>query len=324
MSENSVEKVVQIESESFRPELVVEDMLGMAANRRNGLEPEDGPILIVGGGGQRGPFGGGGVTAVQKIKSLGSLAFKSVFGVSTGAPTVSYYLVGQSEEGTSIYSTENTIDKEFINLRRVPIMDIDWLCNIFSNGNEEGYKKLDVTKMLANPTGLYYAVTDSFNGSGRLLNAKVLNNPIEEGIKPSCAVPELYGKEIEVDSEGVKSRYVDGGVALPLPIKEAFAIRRPTSLVIFANRPKNFSDGFFSKWLAKYASLVVKEPFPEAILHNDIIFNEQIKFLKESGVPYIIFWTDASLRPLEQNPKKLKNAADNFEKYVTDFFKKYL
>ena len=62
----------------------------------------------------------------------------------------------------------------------------------------------------------------------------------------------------------------------------------------------------------------------EKVLNNDEMFKREIEFLKESGVPYIIFWTDDTLKPLEQNADKLKQAATNFENYVSNFIKKYL
>lgn len=304
MPQNKLEKkVAQIEAESFEPEKVVEDLLRMKAEREKGNEPENGSLLIIGGGGQRGVFGGGGAVALTKLFLV--QAFKRVVGVSTGAPTASYLLSDQASVGNSVYVNENTDGNVFLDSRRSlgqPIMDIDWLCDFFKNGNKDGEKKLDVAKMLANPTELFYAVTNVENGTGELLNAKQLKDPIGEGIKASCAVPGLYGKEVDVVAgSGASKKYIDGGVALPMPIKESFSIQTPTSVIIFANRPQNFKDSFFD---------------------NDKIFDEQIKFLKDSKVPYIIFWTDNTLKPIDKRKTRLQAAADNFEQYVFDFINK--
>jgi predicted patatin/cPLA2 family phospholipase len=325
MTENATEnKKSKIEQESFQAEKVVQDLFKIKTEREKGIEPKSGPLLIIGGGGQRGPFGGGGVVALSRLGLVN--AFKTVVGVSTGAPTASFFLSEQAEIGCSIYYNENIIDNSFLDLRREegqPIMDIDWLCDVFKNGNSNGEKKLDVQTMKGNPSELYYAVTDVENGLGKLLKASDLEDPIDQGIKASCAVPGLYDKEVPVSVGGVIKTYVDGGVALPMPIVESFQIHKPTSVVVFANRPKKFEDTFFNKLVSKYKSLVVKTEFADEVLNNDKIFEDQIKFLKNSGVPYIIFWTDNSLKPIDKRKEKLENAARNFEAFVFNFINQF-
>ena len=89
----------------------MQDLLNFQEKRLAGEEFESGPVLIVGGGGQRGPFGGGWVMALENLNLRN--AFKTVVGVSTGAPTISYFLAGQAAVGTSIYFEENVRDKKF-------------------------------------------------------------------------------------------------------------------------------------------------------------------------------------------------------------------
>lgn len=299
-----------IHAESYRPDFVVKDIF---SDRGSSL-------LILGGGGQRGAYGGGGLTALEKMH-LNS-AFKFVIGVSTGAPSGSYFLAGQAEIGTTLYSQENIDSGYFINLRREKVMDVDYVCNLFENGNLKEEKKINTEKFFENKSTIFYAVTDMETGVGELLNSKIIPN-VFVGIKASCAVPEIYGKEIEIEIDGKKKKFVDGSVAIPMPIRLAFDIAIPTSVVIFANRHKISRPTLLSKLINKYVSMLVKENLSEDILKSEERFLEELKFLKKSKVPYIIFWTDESIGPLEQNPEKIILAAKTFEDYVRNFIEKY-
>ncbi len=273
-------------------------------------EPKEGPLLFILGGGQRGVYGGGGVSALEDLKL--NNGFKTVVGISTGSPAVSYFLAGQANLGTSIYYEENTGD-EFINLQG---MDITWLCNqVF----RQGTKKLNIEKVFENPTDIFFTATDANTGLIEILNAKKIPD-IVEGIRASCAVPELYKDEVILKINGKNERVVDGGVASSFPVREILNIIEPTSILVFANTIKPHRDNYIKKFLRKYISLVVNWKLEKDLLYKENKLIQEVKFLKKyckkNSIPYCIIWTDGNVGPLEKKSEKLKQAGEDFKNFV--------
>jgi hypothetical protein len=100
---NNLETKSKIHFEG-QPKLVFGELQKRRDDLRNGIENNSNPVLMVLGGTLRGCYGGGGVIALKKMGLTD--AFKTVIGISTGAPTVAYFLANQPEIGTSIYSEE--------------------------------------------------------------------------------------------------------------------------------------------------------------------------------------------------------------------------
>jgi predicted patatin/cPLA2 family phospholipase len=112
------------------------------------------PLLIVCGGVMKGVYGGGAVSALE-TSGYGEV-FDVVVGLSTGAPTVAYFLAGQSELGTRIYS-EECCTKNFINPMRITRMcNTQYLVSVFKSPD----KKLNTSKLLSSRTKLYIGVTE--------------------------------------------------------------------------------------------------------------------------------------------------------------------
>lgn len=294
---------------------VFEDIRSFARNITSGKTPETGPLLLVGSGTQLGVFSGGGVRALTQLGLVSG--FKTLVGVSTGAPVVSYFATGQANVGTEIYFGPNT-GSEFINFRRAlsggTMVDLDWL---YDKNICSGERAIDILKLKNSVSDIYYAVTRLEDAKGFLLPAKKFLDPCL-AMKGSCAIPELYTGEVRVSSEelGENVRVVDGWVALPMPIMEAFEIRKPTSVLVFPNRPQIHKDTLIEEVIKKYQSLVIDEKLSQKFLQAEDRFWEEISFLKNSGVPYTIVWTDNSIDSNETDQEKLKQAADNFEEYI--------
>lgn len=299
----------KIHAEFFQAEKVVENLFSKTPRC----------ALVIGGGGQRGVNGGGGVMAFEKLGLRN--AFLKLFLVSTGVPTGLYFLAGQAEEGTSIYYSDNAKGKSFIDLSREPIMDIDWLINLFRNGNERGEKKLNIDAVLDNQVDVFVALTNARTGEGKMLSLKQMakENDIFEVVKAACAVPEIYGKEIELVVDGKKEKFIDGGVGKPMPLEEVVNDESNECVIVLANRSKGEKDTLMNKILAKFSSVVVDPNLSQDVLDNDKIFEDQIQKLKKSGKPFIIFWTDNTVRSIDTRGTRLVNAAINFENYVYEF-----
>lgn len=292
---------------------VFKDIKNFKLRRMAGEELERGPLLLVLSGTQRGVYSGGGVTALERLGLTD--AFKTVVGVSTGAPVVSYFLAGQAELGTSIYYEEN-IGKEFINLRpnnyKENIVDVTWLCNeVFRKGN----KKLNVEKILQNQTDIYFAVTDKNSGQGYLVDGKKIEDLVA-GINASAAIPEMYKDKVFLKINGKKKRVVDGFVAFPFPVKQTVEKFNPTSILIFANRPKKIKINFLNKIGIAYIKFLLGDKLGGLTEMQNIEFDRQYKYLKKLKIPYTIVWTSEEIANLETDPKKLIKAAVEYRDFV--------
>lgn len=292
---------------------VFADIKKFAKERAEGREPNEGPLLMALSGTQRGVYGGGGGIALEQLGLR--YGFKTAVGVSTGSPGISYFLAGQIENSVSIHWEENK-GKEFINLRRSgkgeSTVDITWLVEkVFKSGP----KKLDIDALKNNPTDLYYAATDAITGEGELLEMKKLEDPVE-GIRASIAIPELYTEKVKINYDGVTREFVDGCVAYPFPFTEIRKYVNPTSVLVFTNCPKNEPETFFKMLFRKYKSLVVSSSLEKGVLEGDEVFERELYELKNSGIPYLLIWADDNVGSYEQNPEKLKQAAEDSKNFV--------
>ena len=328
MSEEELKKDLgKIEHEGDAKKVFL-DIEKFREDRVKGIEPERGPLFIVLQGAIRGAYGGGGVSALEDLGLR--FGFKTAVGVSTGSPTVAYFLSGQSHVGSTIYY-EECVTPEFMNIRRGAeggnVLDISWLVE---KAFSEGKKKLDLLEFFRNPTNVYMAVTDYFSGEGYLLNAKDKNqNPVTEILHASCAVPELYMNEVKVNVNGELKRVIDGAVGFPLPVKKSIEMFSPSSILIFANRSKASKDTFLDRLAAKYFAIInnpdkKRDGIEKDIMSNKEIFEENLYELKYSGIPYLIIWTDKKVGNMEHDPVKIKKAVQDFYDYVFNLGKKYL
>ncbi len=297
---------------------VINDIKNFLVKRNVGKEPENGPLLMVLSGTQRGVYSGGGVTALEELGMTN--AFKTAVGVSAGSCGIGYFLAGQAHVGTTFFYEDN-IGKNFINFPRgmkegESVVDIDWVCEQFRNGD----KKLNVEKFKQNPTVAYFAATNAETGEGVLLEAQRMLDPVC-AVHASIAIPEAYIKKVFVNVDGIKKQYVDGSVALPFPVKEILEKVTPTSILVFANRPKSFQDSFFAKFARSYFSKIVSPALSLDIENWVENFDSELEFLKKSNIPYLIVWTDDKVGSLEKDQIKLKKAAEDFKQFILDLFK---
>lgn len=260
------------------------------------------PWLVICPGTMRGVYGGGQVTAFEK-RDL-THAFAGIIGVSTGAPTAAYFLAGQAEIGTSIYYEECT-SPEFISFRRMfrggHAGDVEYLAQQFRSGR----KQLNQANLLsASGTELLFGVTEYETASERYLDAKIVKPDIVHGIKASIAMPVLYRDPVMIG--GV--RYNDGAVACR-PLREALS-KKPTGIVVLANCPEGRTESP-AKDIATRV-LMAREPLAQrqAMQRRHAVFEEDIRMLRESGVPYLVIYTDKEVGSYSRDAETLRAAAD--------------
>jgi predicted patatin/cPLA2 family phospholipase len=264
-------------------------------------------LLLVLGGGMRGPYSAGQGLALQKMGFRKS--FNTVVGISAGAGIAAYFVAGEEQglKGTSIFYEEATND--LISYRPKRLLTQLLNSDVITDAMREGPKKLDQQAILDSPTDLYVAVTRQENKQAELINVKVpKQNRIEiNAIGASMDVPLIRGKGKEVN--GV--RYIDGGFD-PLPLKEIIDKFHPTDILVLPNVPfdklETFKASSGMEWIAEN---LTESGSPGAI-KKFLKITEALRglleeFKEENDVNIGILWPpDGSLESTTTEPQKIK------------------
>lgn len=270
-----------------------------ASAMEKGVSSLHNPWLIICPGTMRGVYGGGQVTALEE-RGL-QHAFSGCIGVSTGAPTVAYYLAGQARLGTSIYCEECTWP-EFISPRRLlhggHAADIGFLANVFRG--KIGVKKLDEARIRASHAQFFIAVTEYENGRGHLFDAKKIEPDIVHGLVASAAIPGMYRTPVMIRGR----RFVDGGLSMPLPAPQALQ-KKPSCIVVFANCSRTRVEPYAKQCLTWLMLRGKPRGLKRATYARHEYFDEDLTMLKSSNVPYLIVWSDDEIGSYTRHTDKL-------------------
>jgi predicted patatin/cPLA2 family phospholipase len=182
--------------------------------------------LVLEGGGMRGVISGGILVALEKL-GLNSV-FDEVYGESAGAINACYFLASQAAFGSRIY-LEDLATPRFINPFRVnKIIDIDFLIDHVMTK----VKPLCVNKVLYSRSKLFVSITNANNGTARVVDVKKEDVPLLKLLKATSAMTPLYNKGVLID--GIP--YTDGGIADPIPVKNAINRGCTHTLVLLTRR----------------------------------------------------------------------------------------
>lgn len=208
--------------------------------KRNPENPDIRPLLLILGGGMKGPYSAGQVVGLNEIGMTADV-FSTIVGISAGAGTAAYYAAGpeQTRKGTSLFY-EECVTKSFIDKARLTkVMDVGWLTGTAMGTGE---KKLDEDAVRRCPAQLFFGVTRvSENGdySPDFIDAKTAQPGLLPAMRASMSVPLVAGEVPPVN--GV--RYIDGAFD-PLPIEEVIERFNPTDILVLPNTPFDRLDAF--------------------------------------------------------------------------------
>lgn len=188
--------------------------------------------LVVEGGGMRGIFPAGVLDAFHDARFD---IFNLYIGVSAGACNLSSHLASQYRRNFRIY-TAQMVRPEFISmgkfLRGGHLLDLDWLWSAL-----EREDPLDIPALYRNLKaggGTFIVVATSIE-TGMPLYSTPEPGTLWDTLKASSSIPLLYRNFIAVDG----SRATDGGVADPLPVREAYR-RGARKIVVIRTRPGDY------------------------------------------------------------------------------------
>jgi predicted patatin/cPLA2 family phospholipase len=285
-----------------------------AEAKRAGIPDTERPSLFVLGGMLRGAYGAGALLAFEEAGLRD--AFHSSLGISTGAPSLAYFLAGQPER-TDIYYEECADPRLFDYLgplRGKRIINTHFLADLFRG--TIGEKRIDVTRLMQSRTRFYVPLAEYATAKLAMIEMHESKDPIET-IHAAIAMP-FFSKPVALD--GVP--YVDGGVTHPFPLTEMIEREKPTSIIVLANSPR----GWKYPWMylaARYISrfflpAVLSKAMDRAFVSYQTLFTS----LRESGIPYIILWGDDEIGAFTREPARLRQAIERSKEFTTGLLRK--
>jgi predicted patatin/cPLA2 family phospholipase len=190
--------------------------------------------IVVEGGGMRGIFAAGVLDVFLQSRFN---PFDILIGVSSGSVILASYLSGQYRRYYRIL-TGPMSGSDFLSFRRFfkggHLMDLDWLWAYAAE-----HDPLDIAAATAHP-GKEYLVTATDVDTAQSVFLQPDGNTFSDFLKASCALPVMYRDFVKVDGR----RVADGGVADPIPVREAYR-RGARQITVIRTRQRTSPKGFF-------------------------------------------------------------------------------
>ncbi len=257
--------------------------------------------LFIGTGVMRGIDGGSRVAVLNER----SVEFTKIWASSSGAPAACYYATKQASLGVTIY-IEECCTEAFLSLtaRRLIIgnaLDAAYLTRRVFVG---GPKALDMSafasfRMRGN---IRLGVTRYRDGEGVWLDSHACVEGPLMALEATMAVPGLYRTPVEIGGE----RMIDGALGCPFP--DEYIIDSCDGWVIFANTPRS-GKKIWRDWVV---SCIIGVSLPRgtkyALLHRYALYERRLAYLRTSGKPYCILWSDPSVEPFTRDSLVLERA----------------
>ncbi len=225
--------------------------------------------LVVEGGAMRGIFATGVLDAFMEADFN---PFNMYLGVSAGSTALASYVAGMYKRNYKIF-TQYSIGDDFISWKKFfkggHLVDLDWLWEVTIRD-----MRLDLEKICDERHDFFVGLTDVQTGKAVFVKPTVDN--LEEFTKASSALPIMYRKQIMVEGKV----YVDGGLAAPIPVEEAFR-QGAERIMVIRSRPKSYV--MESKAVNRLMSKTFLRKYPkviEAYEERAEIYAKSIAFMR--------------------------------------------
>lgn len=202
--------------------------------------------LVVEGGGIRAAYANG---VLAELEQAG-VSFDAVYGTSAGGALVAWFTAGQADEALETW--EYVRDERILSYRRWllregPLLDHDGLFEIVYE--DEYPLDLDAIKAADHP--VVVTATDVDTGKGHYQDIR--EGDVLDWLRATGRLPLASGPPVEIGGK----RYLDGGIAIPIPIQRAFEDGADDVLLVL-NRPEWKSEA--ESW---FLAALVAQRYPE-------------------------------------------------------------
>ena len=210
---------------------VISEILSRAASQSlPGRREDDRKIgLVIEGGGMRSVVTAGMLSGLESLDLLNS--FDSVYAVSAGAISGAYFVAGHIQYGTSLYY-EIVNNRQFIDalrfFRRKPIMDLDV---IFHTAIAKE-RPLDWRSVIKSPVPLNVVAYSLDEMKPVVLSGFTTRDELFGALRATATIPVIAGRPLTLSN----TRYVDGGISDPIPLR--FAVQDGcTHILVLLSEP---------------------------------------------------------------------------------------
>ncbi len=271
-------------------------------------------LLIVDGGLMKGVYGAGACVALAEAGY--SEVWSAMVGISSGAPTISYFLSGNVEAGASVMY-EECCSPEFANFKRLSNqIHFQYLLDVFKNDER---KRLDTQRILSHKTKIYYGVTDFYTAEPELIS------PTDEegvfmGIEASISMPNITMSRIFINGK----RYTDGGFARPHIIGKAIEDIQATHILLITNQDKSVSsipwhEQLLNNTLFRFRMTHALRMAANDRRHSRLRILDAIR--KNKAIKMMTVWGDGSITSLEQNSDVVKGVIAKSQAWWTSLLR---
>jgi len=271
---------------------------------RNAKDTASGKVALVAeGGGQRGIFTAG---VLDAWLDAGHDPFDILIGTSAGSQNLTSFVARQKGYAKRLIRGL-TRHKRFFQMGRglvgKHIVDLDW----YFQKTQEANRLLDLDTAKSNVVNreILFTATNARDRKAYFLNPMKSQNNWVDLIKASSALPLLYKQgvplhtEIEAKKAANTDFYLDGGLAAPLPVTEAYQ-RGATKIVVIRTVDEGFQAQ--SPWLQKISAVMCATgTCPKTIdylLQHEHAYQKELAFIENppEGVEVIQIFAPKKLQ----------------------------
>ncbi|MEA3201837.1 MAG: hypothetical protein QOE90_3265 [Thermoplasmata archaeon] len=221
----------------------------------------------------RGAYAAGAIMGLQQAGER----FDAVYASSSGACSAAYF-AAQQAEGLRIWQ-EHLDGTKLIALRNLargrPLLDLGYLVDeVFGRR-----VPLDLDAMRRAPHPTWVTVTHARTGEAEHRDLRREKAPLET-LRASAALPLAYGRSVRLGRE----RYVDGGLADPIPLRRALADGADEATVVLT-RPRGYRRTPAGRALVALSSPHRGARLAMARMHER--YNDALDLLDRPGVRVI-------------------------------------
>jgi predicted patatin/cPLA2 family phospholipase len=212
--------------------------------------------LVIEGGGNRAAYSAGMAIALDELGL--TECFDAVYGTSGGALNGAWLLAGEGRKWLPLWASPEYAAQRVVDLKRLlwgrPVVDLELLLehvyvNVF---------QMDFEAILASPVTLHPMATDVRTGAAVDLHPTVRDrSSLQAALRASASLPALAGRGVTIEGQ----RYVDGGLAEPVPFRTAL-VQGATHVLVLrtrrsdesAERPSAGQRLAMGAWFAAFAA----------------------------------------------------------------------